>query len=76
MFPKISFFCVVRSSSAKKKVGREILRESWQEFSGIFLDPLNKGSKFRGKFRSIFRKNHFSSIKTFRAKIRSADVPP
>ena len=33
----------------------KIWREIWREFSGIFSDPQNKGSKISGKFRSIFR---------------------
>ena len=37
-------------------------------FPGIFSDPQNKGSKFSGKFRSIFRKKIRGSKKIFRAK--------
>ena len=34
--------------------GREILREIRREFSGIFSDPQNKGSKFSGKISEHF----------------------
>ena len=47
--------------------GREILREIWREFCGIFSDPQNKGSKNRGKLRSIFREKIRASKKIFRA---------
>ena len=34
--------------------GREILREIWREFCGIFSDPQNKGSKISGKTSEHF----------------------
>ena len=42
--------------------------EIWREFSGIFLTHRTKAQKFRGKFRSIFRKKIRGSKKIFRAK--------
>ena len=35
-------------------LGREILREIWREFCGIFSDPQNEGSEMSGKISKHF----------------------
>ena len=48
--------------------GREISREIWRDFCGIFLSTHKiKDQIFRGKYRSIFREKIHGSKKTFRA---------
>ena len=41
-----------------------------------FLDPRDKGSEYRGKVRSIFRKKIRSSKKEILCEVCAADVPP
>ena len=59
--------CCLLPALPQKLVAEFCLILGRENFAGCSLDPQDKGSKFRGKFRSIFREKIRASKKIFRA---------
>ena len=57
-------------------LGREVLREIWWEFCGIFSDTQNKGWEISGKISEHFSWENSSLKNNLSCKLRSAELPP